>query len=306
MEYRKLGNTGLQVSKLSYGASSLGSVFKRISDEDGIRTVHKALEGGINYIDVSPYYGMTTAETLLGKALHTIPRDSYILSSKAGRYGEHDFDFSYSRILKSAEESMLRLNVDYLDVLFLHDIEFESKEKILNEAIPALYHLKETGKVRFIGISGFPLKALDTIIQSTKKLDLVLSYCHYTLHNNSLLDLLATDIGIVNASPLSMGLLTNAGPPKWHPAPNEIKEICQRAADYCNQKGENLSKLAIQYSVSNTNIPTTLVGTANPKYIEENISWVNEPMDMDLLVNVQEILSPIKNMTWKSGLLENN
>lgn len=122
MQYRTLGATGLKVSVLSYGASSLGSVFRKIDPAEGIRTVHTAVDRGINLIDVSPYYGLTKAETVLGQALQDIPRDKVILSSKAGRYGENEFDFSYERIMQSVEESLQRLHTDYLDILLLHDI----------------------------------------------------------------------------------------------------------------------------------------------------------------------------------------
>ena len=87
MEYRVLGQTGLQVSALGYGASPLGSVFRPIDEAEGIRTVHTAIDLGINFIDVSPYYGLTKAETVLGEALATLPRDGYILATKVGRYG---------------------------------------------------------------------------------------------------------------------------------------------------------------------------------------------------------------------------
>ena len=112
MEYRPLGNTGLKVSVLGYGASPLGSVFRKINETDGIRTVHTALDLGINFIDVSPYYGLTKAEEVLGKALKTIPRDKFILATKVGRYGENQFDFSRKRVLSSVDESLQRLGVE--------------------------------------------------------------------------------------------------------------------------------------------------------------------------------------------------
>ena len=85
MNYNKLGNTGLEVSSLSYGASPLGSVFRNIDEKQGIETVHTAFDVGINVFDVSPYYGLTVAETVLGKALKTLPRDKYILSIRVFR-----------------------------------------------------------------------------------------------------------------------------------------------------------------------------------------------------------------------------
>jgi len=311
MQYRKLGNTGLNVSALSFGASSLGSVFKPIDEDQGIRTVHAALDQGINLIDVSPYYGLTKAETVLGKALASasVPRDRYILSSKAGRYGEDTFDFSEARIVRSVDESLARLKTDYLDILHLHDIEFVPLGPVLEESIPTLQKLKQQGKIRFFGITGFPLKVFQTVLSQTS-VDVIISYCQYSLNNNRLLELLPLlaqkGVGLINASPISMGLLSRQGAPNWHPATEEIKEACRRAAAYCDERGADLSKLAIQYAVHNAQIPTTLVGTANPANIEKNIAWIDEPIDLDLFQEVQERLRSIHNFIWSVGLPENN
>lgn len=311
MQYRKLGRTGLNVSALSFGASSLGSVFKPVDESQGIRTVHAALDQGINLIDVSPYYGLTKAETVLGKALASasLPRDRYLLSSKAGRYGEDTFDFSEARIVRSVDESLARLKTDYLDILHLHDIEYVPLGPILEESIPALQKLKQQGKIRFYGVTGFPLNIFRTVLSQTN-VDVIVSYCHYSLNNNRLLDLLPLleqkGVGLINASPISMGLLSRQGPPDWHPATEEIKEACRRTAAYCGERGADLSKLAVQYAVHNPRIPTTLVGTANPDNIAKNIAWIEEPIDLDLLREVQERLRPIHNLTWPVGLPENN
>lgn len=309
MKNRTLGHTDLKVSILSYGASSLGSVFGEIDENEGIRTVHTAVDLGINFIDVSPYYGLTKAETLLGKALQRIPRDKYILSTKAGRYGDHDFDFSAERIKKSVDESLIRLKTDYIDILHLHDIEFASLDQIIYESIPALVDLKKAGKIRFYGISGLPLKIFQVVSEKVH-LDTILSYCHYSLNNTSLSniekEMSYKGIGIINASPLSMGLLSKKGPPNWHPASNEIKRICHQAVQFCEEQGVAIEKIAIQFAVANDRIPTTLVGTANPQHIERNVKWIEEPIDMELVNQVREILKPIDQKIWLSGRKENN
>jgi len=301
MKYRKLGHTGLDVSILSYGASSLGSVFREINEREGIKTVHEAIDQGINLIDVSPYYGLTKAETVLGNALKEIPRDTYLLSSKAGRYGEDEFDFSKQSILTSVENSLKRLHTDYLDLLFLHDIEFGSFEEVMEEGIPALQQLKEQGKIRYFGVSGLPLSIFEKVLAQTE-LDVVLSYCHYTLNDQSLLDMIPLleekGVGLINASPLAMGLLGPRGAPDWHPASEEIKRVCRKALDHCRKKGENLSKLAIQYAVNHDQIPTTLVSTASIENIQNNMKWINEPINEELLEEVLDILAPIHNQTW--------
>ncbi len=309
MEYRTLGNTGLSVSKLSFGASSLGSVFRNIDEAEGIRTVHEALDLGINLLDVSPYYGLTKAETVLGKALKGVARDRFLLSTKAGRYGDEEFDFSPERIVRSVDESLHRLNLDYIDILHLHDIEYSDMNQIIEESIPTLYRLKEQGKIRFHGITGFPLKIYPKVMDQLP-VDTMITYCHYSINDTSLLDLLPyledKKVGVINASPLSMGLLTSRGTPPWHPATDEIKEACKKAAQFCTALGADLAKLAIQFSMRNERIPTTLVGTANPDNIRKNIQWIEEPMDDELLIRVQEILQPIQNKTWPIGRMENN
>jgi L-galactose dehydrogenase len=303
MEYRQLGETGLDVSILSYGASPLGGVFGAIDETQGVETVHTALDLGINYIDVAPYYGATRAETVLGKALHGIRRGRYYLATKVGRYGTGDFDYSAERIVQSVDESLRRLGVDYVDVIQCHDIEFTTPDVILNETLPALHRVVDAGKARFIGITGLPLRNFPAILERTA-VDTVLSFCHYTLFDTTLADLLPylhhKRVGIINASPLSMGLLTEQGPPAWHPAPEVVKETCAQAADFVARHGSDIAKLAVQFSVSHPDIATTLVGTSKPDKIRRNIHWLQEPIDRDLLADVQEIMAPIQDMTWEN------
>ncbi|MFN8472596.1 MAG: aldo/keto reductase [Anaerolineae bacterium] len=309
MEYRELGTTGLRVSALSFGASSLGGVFHAIDETEAMRTVPVALDLGINLIDVSPYYGLTKAETVLGRALKGIARDRYILATKVGRYGADEFDFSAERVTASVDESLQRIGVEHIDIIECHDIEFGSLDQVVEETLPALRDLQAQGKVRFVGVTGLPLKIFSYVLDRTD-LDTILSYCHYELNDTSLADMIPylkeKRVGVINASPLGMGLLTQRGTPDWHPASEEIKATCARAAEFCREQGVDIAKLAVQFSVANPDIPTTLVGTANPANIEKNVRWVEEPMDRALLAEVQKILAPIQNCTWPSGKAENN
>ncbi|MCL4303141.1 MAG: aldo/keto reductase [Anaerolineae bacterium] len=309
MDYRLLGKTGLKVSALSFGASSLGSVFRSIDEAEGIRTVHTALDLGINFIDVSPFYGLTRAETILGQALKGVPRDRYYLATKVGRYGEDEFDFSAKRVTASVDESLIRLGLDYIDVIQCHDIEYGSLDQVVNETIPALRQVQAQGKVRFVGITGLPLKIFRYVMDRAE-IDTILSYCHYTLQDTSLAELVpalqAKQIGVINASPLGMGLLTNQGTPDWHPATADIKQVCARAAAYCLSKGVDIAKLAVQFALANPDIPTTLVGTANPDNIRQNVAWLEESLDKELLQEVQEILKPVQNKPWVVGRPNNN
>jgi aryl-alcohol dehydrogenase-like predicted oxidoreductase len=294
----------LEISALGFGASPLGGVFGNIDESEGIRAVHTAIDLGINFIDVSPYYGLTKAETVLGKALKEIPRDAYYLATKVGRYGERDFNFSAARVIASVDESLKRLQVDTIDLIQCHDIEFGSLNQIINETIPTLRDLQQTGKIRFVGISGLPLPVLHYVAQNSE-IDTVLSYCHYALNDTSLLKLIPylkeARIGIINASALGMRLLTENKVPGWHPASTEIKAACVSAAQYCKGKGVNIAKLALQFSASQPDIATTLVGIANAQQITTNVQWLSDVIDQELLAEVQNILKPIRDMTWPSG-----
>lgn len=311
MEYRTLGNTGLKVSVLGYGGSSLGSVFHQVDESDGIRTVHVAIDNGINLIDTAPFYGLTKAETVLGKALCEIPREKYILATKVGRYGykQKDFDFSAERVTRSVDESLARLRVDYVDFIQVHDMEFGSIEQIVTETIPALRRVQAAGKARYIGITCLPLRLFRSVMDRVE-VDQIQSYCHYCLNDTSLVSLLPylreRGVGIINSAPMAMRLLSSDGPPDWHPAPESVRAKCAEAAKFCAGRGGDLSKLALQFSLAHSEIATNVVGTANPTRILQNIREIEDPIDEELLSGVQRILSPIQGVTWQSGRPENN
>jgi len=311
MHLRPLGQTGLNVSLLSFGASSLGGVFRQTDDTESIRTVHTALDLGMNFIDVSPYYGATRAETVLGKALREIKRDRYYLATKVGQYGEGDFDFSAARVTRSLDESCARLGVEYIDLLQCHDIEFASLDQIVDETIPALLRLKQAGRIGHIGITGLPLKIFPAVIDRVPagSVETVLSFCHYEMNDTSLESLLpyfqARGVGVINASPTGMGLLTPRGVPAWHPASPALVAAAKRAVEYCHSVGADIVKLAIQFATSHPGIPTTLVGSANPENIRRNVAYLAEPIDFELMARVLEILRPVHNYNFTRGRPEN-
>jgi len=312
MQYRPLGRTGLNVSVLSFGASSLGGVFHSVKLDDCIETVHAALDGGINLIDVSPAYGGTRAEKVLGRALEGVDRSRYLLATKIGSYSEArgDYDFSRASTERSVEHSLVRLGVDYVDVIQCHDIEFANHDQIVNETLPALHRLKEQGLVRHVGITGLPLKVFPSILDRVEPglVETILSFCHYELNDTSLADLLPyfeeKGVGVINASPTGMGLLTPQGAPAWHPASKALAEGCRKAVAHCEARGADIVKLAVQFCIANPAIATTLVGTARPQNIRNNIAYANEPMDEQLLAEVLEILAPIHNHNFTRGLPE--
>src|ERR1700712_2638548 len=138
MNHRTLGNTGLTLPLLSFGASSLGQEFRQVDLTEAIRSVHVALDLGMNFIDTSPFYGRGMSEVLLGVALRGIPRDRYYLGSKLGRYDSHHFDFSARRVVESVDVSLHRMGVDYLDIMLCHDVEFVDMDRVVEESLPAL------------------------------------------------------------------------------------------------------------------------------------------------------------------------
>ena len=311
MHYRQLGRTGLHVSVLSYGASSLGSVFRQTDDHEGIEAVRVALDLGINFIDVSPYYGATKAETVLGKALQGIARDRYVLATKVGQYGDRDFDFSAKRVTRSLDESCARLGVEMVDLLQCHDIEFADLDQIVDETLPALVKLREAGRIRYIGITGLPLKVFRTVLDRVDRgvVDTVLSFCRYELNDTALDALLPylreKGVGVINASPTGMGLLTERGVPSWHPAPPAMLAGARRAVDYCKGAGVDIVKLALQFCVAHPGIATTLVGSANARNIRKNVAYAEEAIDVELMAKVLDLLKPIKDHNFTRGRLEN-
>ena len=309
MERRKLGRTGLELSVLGYGASPLGNSFGPIDVAEGRRSVHRAIDLGINLFDTSPYYGLTLSETVLGEALAG-RRDEILLCSKVGRYGRDEFDFTPKSILPGLEASLKRLKTDHLDLVIAHDIEFAPLGPILADTIPALLKAKEQGKVRAVGVSGLPLVALHRAIDGAS-LDFVLSYCHYTLYDTTLSDELARvaaerGIGLMNAAPLGMGLLTKGGPPDWHPAPEALKLACTEAVALCDIRGADISALALAFSVAAPFVASTIVGMPTVAEVEANVRAATTPVDPGLVAEVQAILAPVSDMTWPSGLPENN
>ena len=311
MVYNELGKTGLRVSNLGFGASSLGGVFRHINEDDAIEAVFAALDGGINYIDVSPYYGHYKAETVLGKALRQLRRDRYVLSTKVGRYGQdgvNTWDYSASRVTQSVYESMERLHVDRIDLILVHDIEFADLQQVVDETLPALTRLRDEHVVDHVGITDLQPENLKWVIDHSdeKTVEVVLNFCHYCLNDHLLLDYLdffeQRGIGVINASPFSMGLLSERGTPDWHPAPDSLKSACARAAAYCEERQYPIDKLAIQYSTSqNPRIATTLFSSANPENVRRNIAYVNEPVDEQLVREVQQIIGNQMGVRWKNS-----
>ncbi len=309
MEYRELGNTGLKLPVLSFGASSLGQEFRAVDINEALRSVHVALDHGLTFIDTSPFYGRGMSEVLLGVALRGVPRTKYLLGTKLGRYDAAHFDFSAKRVVESVDVSLHRLGVDYLDILLCHDIEFVDMAQIVDETLPALRKIQQQGKVRFVGVSGYPMKMFRYVLDRAP-LDVVLSYNHYTLQNTMFADLVPylkqKGVGVMNAAPFSARLLTNAVLPPWHKATPQVRAVCRQAAEHCRARGVDIAQLALQFSIRNPDMATCVTGSADPGRIAQWAAWAAQPIDERLLGEVLGILKPVHNWFYVEGRPENN
>ena len=310
MQTRRLGKTYLQLPILSFGASSLGAEFRSVTLDEAVQSVRVALECGLNFIDTSPFYGRGMSEVLLGVALKGVPRASYTICTKLGRYDLAHFDFSARRVAESVDVSLHRLGGGHLDIVLCHDIEFVPMQQIVDETLPALRKAQQAGKVRYLGFSGYPQKIFKFICDQTD-VDCVLSYNQYTLQNTRFADqtvpwLKARGIGAMNAGPFSARLLTNAPLPAWLKEPEDVKAAARAAAAHCASRGVDIAKLALQFSLAHPDIATTIAGSANPVNIRQWAQWAAEPLDETLLREVQAIFAPVKNRGHLEGLRENN
>lgn len=241
--------------------------------------VSRALTLNIRAFDTSPYYG--PSELLLGAALSSCrpARDSIFLATKAGRIGPNTFDYTAAGVRSSVEESLRRLGVGYLDLVYCHDVEFVSPADVL-EAVSELRRLRAEGLVRYVGISGYPLRVLTSLAKlildkTGEPLDAVLSYSHFTLQNTTLgsspvLDAFKeakVDV-VLNASILGMGLLTSRGVDaapmaKWHPAPPALRTRCTDLKKFAEDEGMRLEDVAIRWSLGTWASRASPLGTTS-------------------------------------------
>ncbi|RRQ27250.1 hypothetical protein DK926_14125 [Rhodococcus sp. Eu-32] len=309
MQYNTLGSTGLKVSAVSFGTAPLGDMFGNADETAALDAVHRAVDAGINFFDSSPYYGQGLAERRLGRAVAGI-RDEVLIGTKAGRNGANDFDFSPSGIRTSLERSLELLGTDYVDVFQLHDIEFVSLDGVFGDAYAELASLRDEGKCRYIGMTGYPMHTLTRAVTETD-LDVILSYAHFTLLNTELETILApvcrdNDTAVINAAAVGLGLLTPAGLKIDLPAPQEILDAARAVSELCATRGVDVSFLANQFSIQRSGCATTVIGTTKAKNLAAAVDAVSAPIDEELLADVLAITDGVRSTSWISGLPENN
>jgi aryl-alcohol dehydrogenase-like predicted oxidoreductase len=309
LEKRRLGRTDIELTSLGFGASSIGAEFGQFDIDQSLRAVRTAIDAGINFIDTAAYYGRGMSEVLLGQILPAYTRESLIVSTKLGRYAPRHFDFSAKRVAESIDVSLERMRLEYLDMVFCHDIEYGDVQQVIDETLPALRRQVEKGKVRCVGISGYPMKNFQRVIP-TGLLDCVITYNHYTLQNDMALQWLPLaqehGVGVINAAPFSARLLTDLPLPVWHKAPEKVRIVAAKASQWCKSRGTTIEKLALQFSVSHPGFSSCLVGSAIPAEVTQWIDWIQEPIDQELIDGVRAQLQPIRNWYYIEGRPENN
>lgn len=309
-----LSAKGPAVSVLGFGASPLGNVFGDVSWLEAESAVHDALDGGINFFDTSPYYGRGLSEERLGRALLG-RRDRAVVATKCGRYGADNFDFSAGMVRRSVEGSLLRLRTDCVDLLQAHDCEFTSVTQILEETLPAMERCRAEGKTRLIGITGYQLGNLLRLAVGARErglqIDCILSYCRYDLANTSMETRLAGyaaehGIGLINGSPLHMGLLTTEGAPAWHPASERARLACAEAARLCAAESVALEEVALQFCLDREGFGLTLTGMGTAELVKKNLDAMAASRHPELTLRVRALLRlGGAGELWPSGLPEN-
>ena len=279
-----------------------------------------ALDAGITFFDTADMYSNGASEVVTGTHLTAMARrDEVVIATKvfyafgpgqaipgAGVARPNQSGLGRKHILAACDDSLRRLGTDYIDLYQIHRWD---PVVPIDETLEALNDLVRVGKVRFIGVSGYPMNLFRYILDRTD-LDVVLSYNHYTLQNTMFGDLVPylkqKNVGIMNAAPFSARLLTNAPLPKWHKATPEVRDCARRAAEHCQKHGVDIAQLALQYSIANEDLTTCIVGSANPENVRNWVRWSEQPLDRELLDEVLTILRPIHNWFYIEGRPENN
>jgi D-threo-aldose 1-dehydrogenase len=301
MRTRTIARTGTRVSELGFGGASLGNLYRATDEDEGASAVTAAYDAGITYFDTAPHYGLGLSERRLGRALAGYPRDSYTLSTKVGRLLEQNpsptgsdleaggfavpddlvrrWDFSADGVRRSLEESLERLAVDRVDIVYVHDPD-DHADQAVAEAIPALVELREQGVIGAVGIGmnqvAVPLRAV-----KETDLDVVMLANRWTLVDRSaaeLLDICAErGVSVVAAAPFNSGLLARPRPPAdatydYRPAPAELLAKVHRFADVCEHWGVTLPDAAVQFPLQHPAVVSVVAGLRDPHQVHQLIA----------------------------------
>ncbi len=293
--------TSVELGTIGYGVAALGNLYAARPDDVWPRIIPAAWEAGIRYFDVAPHYGLGLAEERLGEGLRGLPRDEYVLSTKVGRLlepnpdhrpGQTDignlfdvpstlrrrFDFSRDGVLRSVEESLDRLGVDRIDILFVHDPDDHEREA-LDGAFPALAELRSQGVIRAYG-AGMNQSAMLTRFVRETDLDIVMCAGRYTLlDGTAATDLLPAaeerGVQVVVASVFNSGILASDRPVAgatfdYAAAPEALIRRVDRIADIAESYGATLPQLAVQFPIRHPAVSTVVLGADTPEQIVRN------------------------------------
>jgi D-threo-aldose 1-dehydrogenase len=298
-ELRTLGRSGVEVTCLSLGTAPLGGLFRHVEDDTAIAVVKAALDAGLNYIDTAPLYGHGVAERRVGAALAAagVERSSYVLSTKVGRLivdnpaGDSDgyadappseaiFDFTPDGIRRSLEESLERLGLSAVDVVYIHDPD-DYEEQALKVAYPVLHELREQGVVKAIG-TGMNQSRIPTRFVRETDIDVVLLAGRYTLLDQTgAADLLPACLergtSIVIGGVYNSGLLADPRPGatfNYAPAPPELIARAQELERVCQAHDVPLKAAAIQFPLAHPAVATVLTGARDVRELTENLAMM--------------------------------
>jgi D-threo-aldose 1-dehydrogenase len=283
----------LNLTALSLGTAPLGNLFVEISDREAIATIETALENGINYLDTAPFYGFGLAERRVGAALKGVPRQNIVVSTKVGRLIQPDgtakFDFSRDGILRSLDESLQRLGLDYVDILLIHDPD-EHYEQALNEAFPALADLRAQGVVKAIGAGMNQWQMLQKFVQYADP-DCFLLAGRYTLLEQTALPeflplceekgIAISAGGIFNSGILAKGALPGTKY-NYRDAPSDVLAKVARLEEACSRHGVPLRLAALHFPGAHPAVTSTLVGVHSVAELEENLTLYATPVPPEL------------------------
>lgn len=323
---RPVGKTGINVTTLGFGGAPIGGFRFNVSERQGCETVEAAYQAGVRYFDTSPYYGYGRSEHIVGQALRAVERDSFVLSTKVGRWmspkGDLEkvegwrpgglpfkptFDYSRDGTLRSLDQSLLRLGMNRIDVVLIHDVDVWTHgsqelvdryfKDVMTGCYPALADLRRAGVIKAIGVG---LNDSETSLRFAREADLdcIMLAGRYTLlEQGALTDLLpycaARNISILLAGPLNSGILATgavkAASYDYKPAPAEVMERVRRLQAVCDRHGVELATAALQFPLAHECIASVVAGGVHADEVRENVRRMSAPIPTALWADLKQL-----------------
>jgi D-threo-aldose 1-dehydrogenase len=323
-EKRPLGRTALEVTTLGLGCATLGGSRVPVSREEAEAIVRAAWAAGVRYVDTAPFYGFGQAERCVGDALRDVPRDEWVLSTKVGRLlcsnpsaAEHRqnrmpfdavFDYSYDAIMRSFEDSLQRLALGRIDILYLHDIGAmqhgrEGHPTVMRTlrggGYRALEELRRCGVVRAIGIG---VNEREVLLEAMEwgAWDAFLLAGRYTLLEQAPLDdllpkCLSSGISIVVGGPLNSGILAGRDTWNYKIAPSEIVGRVHAISTVCDRYQVPLAAAALQFPLAHPAVAAIIPGPRSVAEFAANLDLLRYPIPSALWNDLREakLLHPL-------------